>query len=125
MPRKNMWKVEEGVARLPVFDRAHLCRAAMEDQALAAEVLGLFLIQLPVMLQALRDADTPEAWAFATHALKGTAASIGAQRLQQLAVQLQTMPFPADPAARAPGIDAMMAAAAEFRAVAEGAGAQP
>lgn len=97
-----------------VFDRAHLLHYAMRDQALAAEVLGLFLVQLPAMLAALEEAATPRDWHFATHTLKGSAGSIGARKLQKLAAELEAMAFPGDDPVRLLRIQAAKAAAAEF-----------
>ena len=99
-----------------VFDCAHLLHYAMQDQALAQEVLGLFLVQLPAMLTALEAAAGPEDWHFATHTLKGSAGSIGALRLRKLAAELESMPFEAGDPVRLLRIQAVRAAAAEFRA---------
>lgn len=107
-------RLEEGGK---VLDRAHLDRNTMQNQELAAEVLGLFLGQLPAMLDALDAASTPAEWSFATHALKGSSAAIGAQRLQHLAAALEAMPFPGDVNIRLLRIQAVRAAAAEFRMV--------
>ena len=64
------------------FDRAILMGNAMNDAALADEVLGLFLQQL----HGLRQKD----WAsldlnFEMHTLKGSAATVGAAELEHLA----------------------------------------
>lgn len=99
----------------PVFDRAHLLHYAMKDEALADEVLGLFLMQLPAMLAGLEAAESPRDWHFATHTLKGSAGSVGAWRLQKLAAELEAMAFPGDAPARLRGIEGAKAAAAEFR----------
>lgn len=98
-----------------VFDRPHLDRNTMQNQKLAAEVLGLFLVQLPAMLEALEAADEAAAWRFATHTLKGAAASIGAPRLCALAAELESGGFPSDRNVRLLRIQAVKAAAAEFR----------
>ena len=87
----------------------------MQNQKLAAEVLGLFLVQLPAMLEALEAAGDASAWRFATHTLKGAAASIGAPRLCALAAELETMGFPGDHNVRLLRLQAVKAAAAEFR----------
>jgi len=105
-------------AAATVFDCAHLLHYAMQDQALAREVLGLFLVQLPAMLAALEQAEGPEEWHFATHTLKGSAGSVGARKLQTLAVELETMAFDAADPVRLLRIQAVRAAAAEFRAAA-------
>jgi HPt (histidine-containing phosphotransfer) domain-containing protein len=68
-----------------VFDRLGLEHNTMHDQRLAAEVLGLFLAQLPATLQLLDEAATIAEWKFAAHTLKGSCAAVGAQKLQNLA----------------------------------------
>ena len=68
-------------SRPPVFDRSILLRQAMNDEALANEVLGLFLQQLADL--AAKD------WAkldlhFEMHTLKGSAAAMGALELEAI-----------------------------------------
>ena len=106
-------RAEQGAA--PVFDRAHLMAQAMQDEVLAAEVLGLFLTQLPQLVEALGTAATPEGWRSAAHALKGAAASIGAPRLQALAGELETAGPAGDPHVRQLRLQAVLAAALAFR----------
>lgn len=65
----------------PVFDRSILLRQAMNDKALADEVLGLFLLQLAEL--AAKD------WSrldlnFEMHTLKGSAAVMGAMELEAI-----------------------------------------
>lgn len=108
-----------------VFDRALLNHYSMNDQKLAAEILELFLIQLPSMLAALEMADSETAWNFATHTLKGSAATIGALRLQSLAVELDAMPFLAEDNIRLLRVQAVKAAAADFQQAARTAGLGP
>jgi hypothetical protein len=98
-----------------VFDRLHLNSYSMQNQELAAEILGLFLLQLPAMLQALDEAVGESGWAFATHTLKGSAALVGARKLHLLAAELDSMAFPGDPNVRLLRVQAVKAAAAEFR----------
>lgn len=108
-----------------VFDRAFLYRNTMQNQELAVEVLGLFLIQLPAMLDALEAAASPNDWTFATHTLKGSAAAVGARKLQQLAAALEAMPLPDDVNVRLLRLKAVMAAAAEFRQAVQDDAATP
>ena len=68
-------------SRPAVFDRSILLHQAMNDDALADEVLGLFLQQLADL--AAKD------WAkldlrFEMHTLKGSAASMGALELEAI-----------------------------------------
>ena len=102
-------------AEAEVFDQHHLHRHSMQDQALAAEVLGLFLSQLPAMLEALASAADRAQWSFATHTMKGSAALVGAHRLHGLALDLEKMMFPGDHNVRLLRVQAVHAAAAEFR----------
>jgi HPt (histidine-containing phosphotransfer) domain-containing protein len=67
------------------LDLAHLARYTLGDQALEAEVLSLFLDQLPVTFSGLRSARTAREWHLATHTLKGSATAVGAWRLAELA----------------------------------------
>jgi chemotaxis protein histidine kinase CheA len=97
------------------FDRTLLNDYSMQNQDLAVEILNLFLVQLPVMLEALAAAATQTDWNFATHTLKGSAAAVGALRLQQLAAELEAMPFPGDVNVRLLGLQAVRAAAGELR----------
>ena len=107
--------------RAMVFDDQHLRHYTMQDQLLAVEVLNLFLSQLPSTLELLQTASTKADAAFAAHALKGAAASVGAGRLQALAADLEAMDFPGDGQVRALRIQALQAAAVEFRDAARAA----
>lgn len=98
-----------------VFDRRHFEHYTMHDQRLAAEVMGLFLAQLPSTLQLLEEAASGAAWKFAAHALKGSAAAVGAGKLHGLAQALEAMAFPGEDQLRLLRLQAVKAAAAEFR----------
>lgn len=98
-----------------VFDRLHLSRYSMQNQELAAEVMGLFLLQLPAMLEAVDTAVSPADWEFATHTLKGSAAAIGARKLCWLAAELEVMDFPGELNVRLLRIQALKTAASELR----------
>jgi HPt (histidine-containing phosphotransfer) domain-containing protein len=104
-----------GAAAAEVLDRTLLNEYSMQNQELAAEILGLFLIQLPHMLEALEAARSQTEWNFATHTLKGSAAAIGALRLQKLAAELEAMPFPGDGNVRLLRLQAVQAAASHVR----------
>lgn len=106
-----------------VLDRTLLDQYSMQNQALAAEILELFLIQLPAMLAALETAASQTEWDFATHTLKGSAATIGALKLQNLAAELEAMPFPGDGNVRLLRLSAVAAAASEVRLAARAASA--
>lgn len=98
-----------------VFDRAHLAHYTMNIAELEAEVVGLFLVQLPDTLKAIAAACSAEDWKLATHTLKGACASIGAKRLHALAVQLEATSFDAESDVRQLRLKALEAAAQEFR----------
>ena len=102
-------------ARTMVFDEAHLRHYTMQDQMLAVEVLDLFLTQMPATIELIATAATATDWTYATHALKGAAASVGACRLQQLAADLEGMEFSGNEQARRLRTQELKAAAVEFR----------
>jgi chemotaxis protein histidine kinase CheA len=106
---------EAAGAAAEVFDRTLLNEYSMQNQELALEILELFLIQLPRMLDALETAATQTDWSFATHTLKGSAAAIGALRLQNLAAELEAMSFPGDDNVRLLRLQAVQAAASDVR----------
>jgi HPt (histidine-containing phosphotransfer) domain-containing protein len=97
------------------FDDAQLMQNAMENQSLAKEVLGLFLIQLPAMIMAAEQAADARDWALAAHTLKGSAALVGARSLRNIAQDLENTEFSADAAIRLLRLQALRAAAADFR----------
>lgn len=108
-----------------VFDRLGLEHNTMHDQRLAAEVLGLFLAQLPATLRLLDEAATATDWKFAAHTLKGSCMAVGAQKLHNLAACLELMAFPGDADVRLLRLQGLKAAAAEFREAARTAYAMP
>ena len=107
-----------GGAAAEIFDRTLLDDYSMQNQELAAEIMDLFLVQLPSMLQALQMAASQTEWRFATHTLKGSASAIGALKLQHLAAGLEAMPFPGDDNVRLLRVQAVMTAAADVRRIA-------
>jgi HPt (histidine-containing phosphotransfer) domain-containing protein len=72
-----------------VFDRAHLTQYTMESPELEREIIGLFLGQLPGILDKLLNGGTGADWRIATHTLKGSALAIGACKIGDLARQLE------------------------------------
>jgi HPt (histidine-containing phosphotransfer) domain-containing protein len=73
----------------PVFDRLHLARYTMDSPDLERELVGLFLAQLPSILESLFTATSRDEWRFATHMLKGSAQAIGACQIGDLAEKLE------------------------------------
>lgn len=72
-----------------VLDRDHLARYTMDNPALEREIIELFLQQLPVTLKALKSAKSSADWKLATHTMKGSAAAIGATRINAIAAELE------------------------------------
>jgi HPt (histidine-containing phosphotransfer) domain-containing protein len=66
-------------------DLTYLARFTLGNAALEREVLQLFADQVPLYLQALRDAHLRKAWKEAAHTIKGSASAIGAWRLARFA----------------------------------------
>jgi chemotaxis protein histidine kinase CheA len=120
----NRASVAAGAAA-EVFDRTLLNEYSMQNQELASEILELFLIQLPHMLEALEKAASQTEWNFATHTLKGSAAAIGALRLQKLAAELEAMSFPGEDNLRLLRLQAVHAAAMDVRQAARQAFPNP
>lgn len=72
-----------------VLDQAHLSRYTLDDAGLEREIVGLFLMQLPILLDRLLQANSLEEWKFASHALKGSSVAIGACKINALARQME------------------------------------
>ena len=73
-----------------LLDRAHLARQTFGDEALAAELLGLFAAQCRALGPAIADAARPAAErADLAHTLKGSALGIGAARVAALAARIE------------------------------------
>ncbi len=64
-----------------VVDLVHLAHFTMNDDALAAEVLELFVANAPKYLSQMRDAHSADDWRLAAHTLKGSARAIGAWKV--------------------------------------------
>lgn len=67
----------------PVIDLVHLRRFTMGNAGVEAEVLQLFLQQVPRSLDDLRTAADAWAWKVAAHTLKGSARAVGAWKLAE------------------------------------------
>lgn len=68
-----------------IIDYAHLRRYTFGDVALEREVLGLFIMQLPVTIAALQHGESETDRRRAAHTLKGSARAVGAWRIAALA----------------------------------------
>lgn len=71
------------------IDRVHLERYTLGSEPLEREILGLFLAQLPLILESLKFAETDWDWQVAAHTLKGSARSVGATRVAELALEAE------------------------------------
>ena len=91
----------------------------MENPELEKEIIGLFLAQLPATMAMLRSAESAEAWKLATHTIKGSAAAVGARRINQLASQLETEIFDLDVSVKLHLFAELDRAVDDFRAMAD------
>jgi HPt (histidine-containing phosphotransfer) domain-containing protein len=76
-------------SRTDLIDGRHLDRQTLGDARLAAELLGMFVVQLDAALRELADAGPQRRIAIA-HALKGTARSLGVPAVADCAVALES-----------------------------------
>lgn len=74
-----------------ILDLGHLRRYTMDSIDLERELIGLFLGQLPALLEQLQKAVEPPEWKLATHTLKGSARVIGANRIGEVAAELELL----------------------------------
>jgi HPt (histidine-containing phosphotransfer) domain-containing protein len=72
-----------------IFDRAHLAQYTMDSPELEREIVGLFVAQLPGILERLLNVSSRADWRIATHTLKGSALAIGACKIGDLAKKLE------------------------------------
>ena len=71
------------------FDRAHIAKYTLGDLVLEAEVIGIFQRELGKLLDSIRDAQSDQAYGFATHSLKGASRAVGAWKIAEIAEQLE------------------------------------
>jgi HPt (histidine-containing phosphotransfer) domain-containing protein len=76
-----------GKTELPPVDLARLRRFTLGNIELEREIIGLFAVQAPIMMDALVKARTDGEWRDATHTLKGSSASIGAWLVAEAAAR--------------------------------------
>lgn len=90
-PRGSSAKCTAGRARTisssapKPLDLVHLGRYTMGDRALEAEILALFIGEVPRTLASMYNADDLQSWKSAAHTLKGSGRAVGAWRIAQLA----------------------------------------
>jgi HPt (histidine-containing phosphotransfer) domain-containing protein len=75
----------------PPVDLSRLRRFTLGNLDLEQELLGLFATQAPIMLDALRRADTAAAWRDAGHTMRGSSASIGAWLVAEAAERAERL----------------------------------
>ena len=100
-----------------VFDRAHLRHYTMESLELEREIIDLFVGQLPATLTMIGQADSAESWKLATHTLKGSAAAVGARRINMIAIELEEAGFKLNVNVKTRLIADLESAVADFRAM--------
>ena len=98
-----------------VFDRAHLSHYTQQNADLEREILGLFLAQLSATVGQIEAAQTLDDWKLYVHTLKGSAASVGARRLQEIASELEALGFEGDRQIRGLRLQVLQGAVIEFR----------
>jgi HPt (histidine-containing phosphotransfer) domain-containing protein len=97
------------------LDLTHLRRYTLGDAKLEAEVLALFLSQLPVTITALSAASSDRDWRVAAHTIKGSGRAVGAWRLAHAAEEAERMTVVADASLRGAQVARIEEAAAEVR----------
>lgn len=112
---------EQDVAAGPILDEVVVARlrelrtqVQRPGEDLLADLIGLFERDSEGRLRAMRDAVTPAGRKEAAHALKGSAANLGAARVAALALRIERNP--AEPG----DVDALAAAVTEAIATLRG-----
>jgi HPt (histidine-containing phosphotransfer) domain-containing protein len=97
-----------------VFDRSHLAQYTMDSPDLEREIVGLFVAQLPAILDRLQNLSSRDDWRIATHTLKGSALAIGACKIGELAKKLEPVNSPKQDAKRKKLLAGLVRAVNEF-----------
>lgn len=97
-----------------IFDRSHLAQYTMDSPDLEREIVGLFVAQLPAILDRLQNVDSREDWRIATHTLKGSALAVGAYKIGELAKKLEPVNSPEQDAKRKKLLSGLARAVDEF-----------
>jgi HPt (histidine-containing phosphotransfer) domain-containing protein len=97
-----------------IFDRSHLAQYTLDSPELEREIVGLFVAQLPAILDRLQNGDSREDWRVATHTLKGSALAIGACKIGDLARKLEPVNSPEMGAKRKKLLSGLVRAVNEF-----------
>lgn len=105
---------ESGEADPAIFDREHLNQYTGGELALERELVTLFLGHFAPVRTQLEQASSAKDWKFAAHSLKGSARSIGAPQIANIAEQLEIMGFDAAETSKKQMLDALDQAMAAF-----------
>jgi len=97
-----------------VFDRSHLAQYTIDSPDLEREIIGLFVAQLPEILERLQNGDSRDDWRIATHTLKGSALAVGAYKIGELAKKLEPVNSPEQDAKRKKLLSGLARAVDEF-----------
>jgi len=97
-----------------IFDRSHLAQYTLDSPELEREIVGLFVAQLPAILDRLQNGDSREDWRIAAHTLKGSALAIGACKIGDLARKLEPVNSPEQEAKRKKLLSGLVRAVNEF-----------
>ena len=97
-----------------VFDRSHLAQYTMDSPELEREIIGLFVAQLPTILDRLQNVSSGDDWRIATHTLKGSALAVGAYKIGELAKKLEPVNNPEQDAKRKKLLSGLVRAVNEF-----------
>jgi HPt (histidine-containing phosphotransfer) domain-containing protein len=97
-----------------IFDRSRLAQYTMDSPDLEREIVGLFMAQLPAILDRLQNVDSRDDWRIATHTLKGSALAIGACKIGDLAKKLEPVNSPEQEAKRKKLLSGLIRAVNEF-----------
>jgi HPt (histidine-containing phosphotransfer) domain-containing protein len=119
MGRKTSTRSQTAKQKQPdpaVFDIGHLRRYTAGQVDLERELIGLFRQQLPQFLEQIENAALDADWRLATHSLKGSALTIGAASVGQIAEKLELLGRDGDAAEKRELIAGLHAAIAAFNA---------
>ena len=107
-----------GKASKAAFDRSHLTQYTMDSPELEREIIGLFMAQLPDILERLLNGSSSAEWRIATHTLKGSALAVGACKIGDLARKLEPFTEPEQAEKRKKLLAGLVRAVDEFDGIA-------
>jgi HPt (histidine-containing phosphotransfer) domain-containing protein len=98
-----------------IFDIAHLRRYTLGNSELENELLALFEAQLPTLMEQITGTSPADVWRLAVHTLKGSARAVGAPAIGDLAARLEEAGHAAPLDVKAPVLELLAMAIADFR----------